>query len=109
MDGKSSSESIQLAERRKQLKSDIMDVKFKIFQNKQILKDNVVSGAKKLIKNKKKDNKSDLVQYKEIVSEFIKNPNKKLLDKIDNKFELLEELSVSLQGKFEKALIRFNK
>ena len=87
---------------RTKLSSKIANIKFDIFEEEGKQKDR---DEKDRIKREKKE----LSDFKKAVNEFIKKPTEELLEEIDNKFELTDEIPESLLKKLERAIDKFNK
>lgn len=101
-DAKNSKESQKRVEIRDKLSSQIRKVKAQIFDAKQ--KDKIKSE-----KDKVKKEKDELKEFRAKIEEFIGNPNDELLQEIDQKFELLEELPQFLQDNFDNAMEEYEK
>ena len=101
-----SAKTAELAEKlidtRQKLTSKIANLKFSIFEEEGKQKDR---DEKERIKKEKKE----LADFKKAVNDFIKKPTEKLLEEIDNKFELTDDIPESLLKKLEKAIDKFNK
>jgi hypothetical protein len=101
-----SAKSAELAEKlidtRQKLTSKIANLKFSIFEEEGKQKDR---DEKERIKKEKQE----LADFKKAVNDFIKKPTEKLLEEIDNKFELTDDIPESLLKKLEKAIDKFNK
>ncbi len=101
-DAKNSKEAQKRVEIRDKLMSEIRKIKAQIFDSKQ--KNKIKSE-----KDKKQKEKDELKQFRKKIEEFIENPNDELLQEIDQKFELLEELPLFLQDKFDDAMEKYEK
>ena len=99
-DAKNSKEAQKRVEIRDKLMSEIRKVKAQIFDSKQ--KNKIKSE-----KDKKQKEKDELKEFRKKIEEFIENPNDELLQEIDQKFELLEELPLFLQDKFDDAMKKY--
>jgi len=86
---------------RQKLSSKIANIKFDIFEEEGKQKDR---DEKDRIKKEKKE----LSDFKKAVNEFIKKPTEELLEEIDNKFELTDEIPESLLKKLERAIDKYN-
>lgn len=86
---------------RQKLSSKIANIKFNIFEEEGKQKDR---DEKDRIKKEKKE----LSDFKKAVNEFIKKPTEELLEEIDNKFELTDEIPESLLKKLERAIDKYN-
>ena len=91
-----SAKTAELAEKlidtRQKLTSKIANLKFSIFEEEGKQKDR---DEKERIKKEKKE----LADFKKAVNDFIKKPTEKLLEEIDNKFELTDDIPESLLKK----------
>jgi hypothetical protein len=92
----------KLIDMRTKLSSKIANIKFSIFEEEGKQKDR---DEKERIKKEKKE----LADFKKAVNDFIKKPTEELLEFIDNKFELTDDIPESLLNKLEKAIDKFNK
>jgi len=92
----------KLIDMRTKLSSKIANIKFNIFEEEGKQKDR---DEKERIKKEKKE----LADFKKAVNDFIKKPTEELLEEIDNKFELTDDIPESLLKKLEKAIDKFNK
>ena len=92
----------KLIDMRQKLSSKIANIKFDIFEEQGKQKDR---DEKDRIKKEKKE----LADFKKAVNDFIKKPTEELLEEIDNKFELTDDIPDSLLKKLEKAIDKFNK
>ena len=92
----------KIIDMRTKLSSKIANIKFDIFEEEGKQKDR---DEKDRIKKEKKE----LSDFKKAVNEFIKKPTEELLEEIDNKFELTDEIPESLLKKLERAIDKFNK
>ncbi len=101
-DAKNSKEAQKRVEIRDKLMSQIRKVKAQIFDSKQ--KNKIKSE-----KDKKQKEKDELKEFRKKIEEFIENPNDELLQEIDQKFELLDELPQFLQDKFDDAMEKYEK
>jgi len=97
---KNGAEAQKRVEIRDKLMSQIRKVKAQIFDAKQ--KDKI-----KLEKDKIKKEKDELKEFRKKIEEFIGNPNDELLEEIDQKFELLDELPQFLQDNFDDAMEKY--
>jgi hypothetical protein len=91
----------KIIDMRKKLSSKIANIKFDIFEEEGKQKDR---DEKDRIKKEKKE----LSDFKKAVNEFIKKPTEELLEEIDNKFELTDEIPESLLKKLERAIDKYN-
>jgi len=102
VDAKDSKELQKRAEIREQLSSQIRKVKVQIFDIKQ-------KNKQKDEKDKIKKEKDELKEFRSKIEEFIGNPSDELLEEIDQKFELLEDLPQFLQDNFDNAMEEYEK